>query len=207
MDYGQRLQENRHSTSTADAEIITRQGVRLARWRDGKGKMRTSPVTTGKDGADRIRDESATYVARYRDGNGSSSKSRPDAETRPRLESVLADLERRAERGAIQILTAAEDRIADHLTTPIGEHVAAYSTHLEAVGTSPKHRYETRRRLDRVVKDCRFAHSPTSTAGPSRLGSSLKRSGRSQSDVGADPQYLSGVAQRLRKLVRRDRAG
>jgi hypothetical protein len=27
-------------------------------------------VTTGQNGADRIRDESATYVARYRDGNG-----------------------------------------------------------------------------------------------------------------------------------------
>ena len=25
------------------AEIITRQGVRLARWRDGKGKTRTAP--------------------------------------------------------------------------------------------------------------------------------------------------------------------
>ena len=26
-----------------EAEIITRQGVRLARWRDGKGKTRTRP--------------------------------------------------------------------------------------------------------------------------------------------------------------------
>src|SRR5271166_3950068 len=43
------------------AEIITRKGERLARWRDGKGKLRTAPVTTGKDGTDRIRDESGTY--------------------------------------------------------------------------------------------------------------------------------------------------
>ncbi len=53
-----------------DAEIVTRKGERLARWRDGKGKMRTAPVTTGQDGAERIRDTSGTYVARYRDGNG-----------------------------------------------------------------------------------------------------------------------------------------
>ena len=33
-----------------NAEIITRQGVRLARRRDAKGKLKTSPVTTGKDG-------------------------------------------------------------------------------------------------------------------------------------------------------------
>jgi hypothetical protein len=52
-----------------DAEIITRQGVRLARWRDGKGKLKTSPTTTRKDGAECIRDESGTYVVRYRDGN------------------------------------------------------------------------------------------------------------------------------------------
>ena len=57
------------------AEIITRQGVRLARWRDGKGKMKTAPVTTGKDGAERIRDESGTYVARYRDGNSHRRRS------------------------------------------------------------------------------------------------------------------------------------
>ena len=53
-----------------DAEIIIRQGERLARWRDGKGKLRTAPVTTGQNGAARIRDESGTYVGRYRDGNG-----------------------------------------------------------------------------------------------------------------------------------------
>ena len=46
------------------AQIITRQGERLARSRDGKGKMRTAPVTTGQNGADRIRDESGTYVGR-----------------------------------------------------------------------------------------------------------------------------------------------
>jgi len=51
------------------AEIITRQGERRARWHDGKGKMRTAPVTTGQNGTDRIRDESGTYVDRYRDGN------------------------------------------------------------------------------------------------------------------------------------------
>ena len=58
-----------------NAEIITRQGVRLARWRDAKGKTKTAPVTTAKDGAERIRDESSTYVARYRDGDGIGRRS------------------------------------------------------------------------------------------------------------------------------------
>ena len=82
------------------AEIITRQGVRLARWRDGKGKMRTAPVTTGKDGADRIRDESGTYVARYRDGNGLVVEVSTGCRDKTAAQSVLADLERKAERGS-----------------------------------------------------------------------------------------------------------
>ncbi len=53
------------------AEIIERKGVRLARWRDGKGKTKTAPLATGKDGAVRVRDEPATYVARDRDEKAS----------------------------------------------------------------------------------------------------------------------------------------
>ena len=34
----------------AGAEIIVRKGQRLAEWKDAKGKTRTAPVTTGKDG-------------------------------------------------------------------------------------------------------------------------------------------------------------
>jgi hypothetical protein len=52
-----------------DSEIIEPTGVRLARWRDSKGRTRMSPLTSGKDGTDRIRGESVTDVARYRDGN------------------------------------------------------------------------------------------------------------------------------------------
>ena len=80
------------------AEIITRQGERLARWRDGNGKMRTAPVTTGQNGADRIRDESGTYVARYRDGNGLVVEVSTGCRDKTAAQSVLADLERQAER-------------------------------------------------------------------------------------------------------------
>jgi hypothetical protein len=52
------------------AELITRQGVQLARWRDGKGKLQTAPVFTGHDGTRRIRVESGTFIAKFRDGNG-----------------------------------------------------------------------------------------------------------------------------------------
>jgi hypothetical protein len=137
-------------------EIILRQGVGLARWRNGKGKTRTAPLTTAKDGADRIRDESGTYVARYRDGNNRVVEFSTRCRDKSTAENVLADLKRKAERVRSGLLTPAEARTAEHLATAIGEHVAAYKTHLEAVGTSPKHRYETHRRLDRVLSECRF---------------------------------------------------
>ena len=139
-----------------NAEIITRQGVRLARWRTGKGKTKTAPLTTGTDGTNRIRDESGTYVARYRDGNGLVVEVSTGCRDKTAAQSVLADLEPRAEKVRSKILTAAEDRIADHLATPIGEHVDNYVTSLEASGASPKHVAETERVLNHVLQGCEF---------------------------------------------------
>jgi hypothetical protein len=102
-----------------EAEIITRRGERLARWRDGKGKTRTARLTTGKDGAERIRDESATYVARYRDGNGLVIEVSTRCRDKTAAQSVLADLERAAERVRANLITPAEARTAEYLTTPI----------------------------------------------------------------------------------------
>ena len=54
--------------------------------------MRTAPVTTGKNGADLIRDESGTYVARYRDGNGFVVEISTGCRDKTAAQSVLADL-------------------------------------------------------------------------------------------------------------------
>src|SRR3954452_12316349 len=119
------------------AEFITRQGVRLARWRDGKGKIRTAPPTVGRDGTERIRDESRTYFARHRDGNGVVVETATGCRDESAARQVLADLERRAERVRSGLLTSAEDRTADHLTRPIGEHFDAYLNALAASGSVP----------------------------------------------------------------------
>ena len=183
------------------AEFITRQGVRLARWRDGKGKTRTAPVTTGKDGADRIRDESGTYFARYRDGDGIVVEVSTGCRDKTAAQDVLADLERKAERVRAGLLTPAEARTAEHLTTPIGEHVAAY------IGRSRSERGERevcrekrRRILDTVLGGCEFRHA----RGP-RPGSAgaMAQPPPSRERVGADPEHGSSDPQRLRELVRR----
>ena len=138
------------------AEFIVRQGVRLARWRDGKGKIRTAPVTTGRDGTERIRDESSTYFARHRDGNGIVVETPTGCRDESAARQVLADLERRAERVRSGLLTSAEDRIAEHQITPIGEHVDGFAASLEASGATAKHVRETRRILGRIFNGCDF---------------------------------------------------
>jgi integrase len=69
---------------------------------------------------------------------------------------VLADLERRAERVRAGLLTPTEDRIAEHLTTPIGGHFDAYLNALVAAGSVPLHRHNVRTYLNRLASDCGF---------------------------------------------------
>ena len=153
----------------------TRQGVRLARWRDAKGKTKTAPVTTGKDGADRIRDESSTYVARYRDGDGSRRRSaRPDAGTRPRLTTFSPTWSGRPSECGPGLLTPAEARTAEHLATPIGEHFDAYLNALAAAGSVPMHRNNVRTYLNRLAADCGFKRLADLTAKPWSDGSPWK---------------------------------
>src|SRR3954469_13263216 len=132
------------------AEIVTRQGVRLARWRDGKGKTRTAPVTTGQNGADRIRDESGTYVARYRDGNGLVVEFSTGCRDKTAAQSVLADLERQAEKVRAGLLTPAEARVGEHLVRPIAEHIDAYIESMKARGIVPMHRENVRSQVIRA---------------------------------------------------------
>ncbi len=139
-----------------NAEIVTRQGVLLARWRDAKGKTKTAPIIAGKDGAERIRDESGTYVARYRDGDGMLVEVSTGCRDKTAAENVLAELRRKAEKVKSGLLTSAEARTAEHLATPIGEHVESYLNSLEATGVTAKHVRETRRILTRIFKDCGF---------------------------------------------------
>jgi hypothetical protein len=52
------------------AEIITRKGEQLVKWATKRGKQRTGVYFVNKAGEPRVRIESATYVAKYRDGSG-----------------------------------------------------------------------------------------------------------------------------------------
>ncbi len=142
------------------AKIIVRKGQRFAEWLDAKQKRRTAPVTVGKDGADRIIITARTYTAKFRDGSGLVQEVATGCRDESAARSLLTELERRAVRVKGRILTVAEDRMIDHQETPLGVHVDAYIGKLEAEGTSPVHRANVRRALDRLAADCHFKRLP-----------------------------------------------
>lgn len=140
-----------------DAELIVRQGVDQARWRDAKGKTRTAPLTMGKDGSERIRVESGTFIAKDRDGSGIVVETPTGCRTEDAARQVLADLERKAERVRAGLLTPGEARTAEHVSKPIGEPGTAYRDAMKARGVVPMRRANTRRHVERLAVDCSFA--------------------------------------------------
>ena len=136
------------------AEIFTRKGERFARWKDAKGKTRTERLTTGRDGSDRVVIKVGKYTAKFRDGEGIVQEVATGCRTKDGALSVLRELTGRAEKVKARILTPAEDRIADHQGTPIGEHIAHYIDHQTAKGLNQARINNTRSRLNRVAADC-----------------------------------------------------
>ena len=137
------------------AELFTKAGEQFARWKPAKGKTRTAKVTTGKDGSPRILDEAGTYVAKFRDGSGYVCEVSTGCRDLDAARSVLGKLERRAELVKSEVISPAEAATADHQTTPVAEHFAAYLDHLRAKGTSLRHVADTRRLAEQLFRDCR----------------------------------------------------
>lgn len=139
-----------------NAEIFTRKGERFAKWKPSKGKTQTAPVTTGKDGSDRIVLKAGTYTAKYRDGSGIVQEKATGCRDKEAAARVLGDLERRAELVKANVISAGEDAISDHQDTPLAEHVTDFIAHQTAKEVSPVRVANTRSQLRRVMEDCGF---------------------------------------------------
>jgi integrase len=135
--------------------MFVRKGERFARWKL-KGKTRTAPLTTGKDGSDRIVIESSKWFAKYRDGAGVVRVVPTGCRDEAAARQVLADLERKAELVRSGVLTAAEASVGQHQGTALEEHFIAYLAHLEAKEACEEHRSERGRQLLRIASECGF---------------------------------------------------
>ena len=138
-----------------EAELFTKHGQQYARWKPSKGgKARTAKVTTGQDGLPRILAVSATFTAKYRDGEGIVCEVATGCRDEDAARSILSKLERRAELVKSEVLSKGESAMADHQTTPIADHFATYLNHLRAKEATAAHVADVKRKADRLFADC-----------------------------------------------------
>jgi integrase len=134
------------------AEIVTRSGAAMARWKD-KGKTRTAPLTADKK---RIRVAASTYTAKFRDGQGHLCEIPTGCRDKTAAEQVLKDRETRADKVRSGMRSAAEDATVDHQSTLIAQHLTDYASHQRAKGRHAGRTKTTRARLDRISQECDF---------------------------------------------------
>jgi len=140
----------------ANAELFTRKGERMARWKDRSGKRQTAPVVEGRDGSLRIRTEAGTYTAKYRDGSGIIQETATGCRSKDAAIAVLNELTGRADKVRSGIRTQTEDAIVDHQHTPLAEHIAAYIAYLRGRKVNAQRIQTTESRLTEAAKVCGF---------------------------------------------------
>lgn len=143
------------------AEMVDRQGRKMALWRDRQGRKHYDEVTTGRLGQVKIVRYSPTWLARYRDANGEVVTVSTQCRDENAARQLLADLVRRVEHVKAGILTPQQDRMADHAGRTVAEHVADYLAHLQAKTVrgkrvSAEHRENVERQLQCILADCGF---------------------------------------------------
>jgi integrase len=143
------------------AEIVERRGRQMVMWFDRRGRRKYDELTTGKRGEPKIKRESPTYFARYRDADGVERIESTGCKDEQAARQVLADLVKRVEHRKAGIITPEQDRQANHADKPISRHVADYLEHLKAKTVrgrkvSTKHRKNVERHLNKTVVDCGF---------------------------------------------------
>jgi integrase len=137
------------------AEIFSKSGERLARWKV-RGKLRTARLTEGKDGGDRIVTDSATYFAKFRDAMGKPETRATGCRDKQAAEQLLKKWEREVE----QVKSGTLDRraldAAKLAAVPLEQHLSAYEQSLIAAEVSEMYRANVLRAVLRVAKDCAF---------------------------------------------------
>src|SRR5262249_22886400 len=140
----------------AGAEIVQKNGERVARWRV-RGKLKTAPLTTGEDGTDRILIEGRTYFAKYRDHVGKVVTRPTGCRDEQAARQLLARWEREVEQVKAGTLDAKALDAARQAAIPLEDHLSAYQRSLVAAEVSKVYRANVLRAVRRVAADCGFA--------------------------------------------------
>ena len=132
----------------AGAETITRKGQRLARFKDGRGRTQTAPITQDSQ---RILLQTAKWYIDYKDADGTTKRA-PGFRDKQATEQHASDLEKQAE----QVRSGYKPREYEHLTRPLKEHLLEFKSHLLTKGTSEEQAQQVYSRALVIVGGCRF---------------------------------------------------
>ena len=135
------------------AEFVELRGKRLARYRLRNGKLRTAEVSTAADGRVRIRGETKSYIAKFRDAAGYWIERPTGCSDETAARAVLAQLERRAELVKAGVLTPEEDAASKHGAQTLDVSLDAWRDHLRLKGSIEHWYTQARRRVARVAND------------------------------------------------------
>ena len=130
-----------------DAQVITRRGKRLAKFRGRDGRQQTAPLSA--DGAKVILETKKWYIE-YRDGNGSPRKAAGYTDKQA-TEQKAAQLERQAAHQETGLI----DRFAEHRKRPLSEHIEEWHASLIARGNTAKHADQLKRRVEKIIEGSR----------------------------------------------------
>jgi integrase len=106
----------------------------VATWTDRAGRKRTAVVVVGSDGLLRIRDEAATYTAKYRDADGFVQEVATGCRDADAARTKLDELMRTAERIQSGSLSRSDAEVGKWQNVPLSVHVADYIADLRARG-------------------------------------------------------------------------
>ena len=126
-------------------KIITRNGKQFAQWTNRKGKTVTAELS---ESGDRIRTETGTYLAKYRDGDGLVCEVSTGCTDKVAAQTVLNELVRTAQHVKSKIITSDQAKIADHADSLLSEHIEAYVEHLKSRRVHADRIKTTKRRLN-----------------------------------------------------------
>ena len=108
----------------------------VATWNDRTGKRRTAVVVRAADGRLRVRDEAATYTAKYRDADGVVREVATGCRDADAAKAKLADLMRTAERIRTKVISRTDAEVANWQSVPLADHIADYLADLRARGVN-----------------------------------------------------------------------
>ncbi len=130
----------------------------VASWRDRTGERQTGLVVDGGDGSKRVRVESSTYYAKFRDGKGIVQVVPTGCREKQSAMSVLDELTSRAELVKAKVMTSDQANIADFQNTLLSEHIAEYVAHLESRNVHIDRTKTTKTRLVESSNGCGFRY-------------------------------------------------